>query len=222
MKKKTIVTLIIFTFFIVGISGICYWQRDNLKAVFYAIRYTDDEQRGLQEENNMIMKELTEKFAGQGLSELTEETVKMLDEGTLTEDDAIKIITGEKTLEEIKEDKKNPEEKTKKNDNNPKISSLVGKMYVLRSTYMGKLNSLIGQAKAEVMAGKSKAAVASKYIGIASGLEGQCDAQVESVLSQVTEELKKTGGDLSLVSKLRSAYRNEKSVKKAALLSQYT
>ena len=221
MKKKTLITLIILAFFIVGISGICYWQRENLKAVFYAVIYTDDRQKELQKESDRIIKELSEKFAEQGLSELTEEAVKMLNEGTLTEDDAIKIITGEKTLEEIKEDKKNPE-KTSKTDDNSKIASLVGKMYVLRSTYMGKLNSLVGQAKAEIIAGKSKSAVASKYIGIAAGLEGQCDAQVESVLSQITEELKKTGGDLSLVSELRSAYRNEKSIKKAALLSQYT
>ena len=222
MKKKTLIILIILGFFIVGISGICYWQRENIKAVFYAIKYTDDEQEELQKESDRIIKELSEKFAEQGLSELTDEAVQMLNKGTLTEEDAIKIITGEKTLEEIKENKKNPEKTPEKSSDNPKIASLVGKMYVLRSTYMGKLNSLIGQAKAEVMSGKSKSSVASKYIGIASGLEGQCDAQVESVLSQITEELKKTGGDLSLVSELRSAYRNEKSVKKAALLSQYT
>ena len=200
----------------------CYWQRENLKAIFYAVRYSDAEQEKLQKESDRIIKELSEKFAEQGLSELTEEAVQMLHDGTLTEDDAIKIITGEKTLEEIKEDKVNPEAKSGKNGNSPKIASLVGKMYVLRSTYLGKLNSLIGQAKAEVMAGNSKSSVASKYIGIAAGLEGQCDAQVESVLAQITEELKKTGGDLSLVSELRSAYRNEKSVKKASLLSQYT
>lgn len=221
MKKKTLIVLIILAFFVVGFSSLCYWQKENIKAVFYAVKYDENEQRELQKENDRIIKELSEKFAEQGLSELTDEAVKMIDDGTLTEDDAIKIITGEKTLEEIKEDKKNPE-KTPQKDDNPKIASLVGKMYVLRSTYMGKLNSLIGQAKAEMLAGKSKTAVASKYIGIASGLEGQCDAQVESVLSQISEELKKTGGDLSLVSELRNAYRNEKSIKKAALLSQYT
>lgn len=221
MRRKASITLIILAFFVVSISGICYWQKGNLKALYYAVKYTDDQQAKLQKDSDRIIKELSEKFAEQGLSELTEEAVQMLNEGTLTEDDAIKIITGEKTLEEIKEDKKSPE-KTPQKDDNPKVASLVGKLYVLRSTYMGRLNSLIGQAKAEVMAGNSKTSVASKYIGIASGLEGQCDAQVEGVLSQIAEELKKTGGDLSLVSELRSAYQNEKSVKKAALLSQYT
>ena len=218
MKKKTIITLIILALLLAGISGVCYWQRENIKAVYFATKYTADEQKDLQAENDKIMKELSEKFTAQGLSELPDEAVKMLNEGKITEDDAVKIITGEKTFEEIKEDKKEPENN---NNNNTNISNLVGKMYVLRSTYMGKLNSLVGQAKAEYRAGASKSAVAAKYIGIAAGLEGQCDAQVEGVLSQISAELKKSGGDMSLVSELRRAYRNEKSIKKAALLSQY-
>ena len=34
--------------------------------------------------------------------------------------------------------------------------------------------------------------------------------------------LSKTNGDTSLISELRSAYENEKSIKKASLLSNYT
>ena len=38
----------------------------------------------------------------------------------------------------------------------------------------------------------------------------------------IESELSKTNGDTSLISELRSAYENEKSIKKASLLSNYT
>ncbi len=228
MKKKTIIILAVLAFFVISIAGVCYWQRENIKAVYYAICYTEEEQKELLKENEDIMKKLADKFTEEGISVLPDEAVQMLNEGELTEDDAIKIITGEKTFEEIKEEKENKTDTNNENnedgtnqETNSNVANLVAKMYVLRSSYTGRLNSLIGQAKAEVASGKSKSAVAKKYIGIAAGLEGQCDAQVEGVLSQITAELKRTGGDLSLVSELRATYRSEKSVKKAAILSQF-
>lgn len=52
-------------------------------------------------------------------------------------------------------------------------------------------------------------------------LEKSCDAQFDSIVSQI-EELKQTGGNTYVVSDLRKAYQNEKSIKMASILSKYT
>ena len=94
----------------------------------------------------------------------------------------------------------------------------------MKASYSGQVDGLVSQAKQEYIAGKgkvSKLTIGKKYMGMAGALEAQCDGQMEAILAEIKEELKKTGGDLSLVDEIRAAYKSEKSAKKAALLEEY-
>lgn len=64
-----------------------------------------------------------------------------------------------------------------------------------------------------------KRAIIDKYAGQLSSLEGSCDSQFNAIVSKIEAELKKTNGDMKLVTKIRSAYAKEKSAKKAAVMN---
>ena len=61
----------------------------------------------------------------------------------------------------------------------------------------------------------------SKYSGEIAAWEGECDAKVEGVISRIKEELKRTGGDMSVINTIRSTYEKEKQIKKAGYMNKY-
>ena len=104
------------------------------------------------------------------------------------------------------------------------LKKLFARVYLLRSNFTGRLNSLIAQAKAEISSPEAEGkalSIANKYYGMGTALEGECDAQMDSLLSQINDELVRTGGDTSVVSQIKTAYQNEKSLTKSALMDKY-
>lgn len=216
MKKKKTVILIILAVIIAGLGALIYWQWNNIEALRYFATYSEEERQNKLDENEKAISDILDGMSGIDISRLSDEAVKMLQNGELTEEEAIAIITNKTTLDEIKSGKA-----TLSNDSS-NLENLIAKIYVLRSTYVGKLDSLVSQAYGEYKAGGDSDAIVDKYIGIASGMEGECDGQIESLLSQIKTELEKTGGDMSLINQIRTTYKNEKSIKKGDLLSKYS
>ena len=106
------------------------------------------------------------------------------------------------------------------------IRRYTAKFYSLKAYYMGQLSGLEASAKSEYASltkeqkkSLSKTAFAGKYISYASALQGECDAQVEALLSQMKSELDAVGGDSSIISTIRQTYNGEKAAKKAYYLS---
>ena len=107
------------------------------------------------------------------------------------------------------------------------LSSIVAEVYVLQAEYTGALNSLFASAKAEYLAlpadqrtQSSKVSIASKYMGQASALEGQCDAKMDGIVSSMRSVIQANGGDMSLVDTVVHSYASEKSLKKSWYMSQ--
>lgn len=216
MKKKKTVILIILAVIIAGLGALIYWQWNNIEALKYFATYSEEERQNKLDENEKAISDILDGMSGIDISRLSDEAVKMLQNGELTEEEAIAIITNKTTLDEIKSGK------ATLSNNSSNLETLIAKIYVLRSTYVGKLDSLVSQAYGEYKAGGDSDAIVDKYIGIASGMEGECDGQIESLLSQIKTELEKTGGDMSLINQIRTTYKNEKSIKKGDLLSKYS
>lgn len=209
---------------IFAVSSLAYWQWENITALKYMLTNSTEENSDMLKESEKVINNIVEKLSDEGLSALPEEAVEMMNNGELTEKDAADIISGKITVDEIK-NKNNSTTNTEISNQNTtessNISNLVAQIYSLRSSFVGKLDSLIAQAKAEWSAGGvNKKDFISKYIGLGTSLEGQCDAQFESIISQIREELKRTGGDESIISELKKAYKNEKTAKKASILSK--
>ncbi len=140
---------------------------------------------------------------------------------------------GEKlTKEELeaakKENLSNKDEATGKDANSKtdeKAAQSIAKMYVLKSTFESELDRLYGEAKAyyytltpeQQKNGKSE--VMKKFYSTATNLETSCDAQVDVVLNDLEATLKENGENTELVTKIRTAYNEEKRLKKAYYLN---
>lgn len=218
--KKRYIFIPLALILIFSISALAYWQWENITALKYMLTNSAEETSQMLKENEKVINNIVEKLSDEGISALPEEAVEMMNNGELTEKEAADIISGKTTIDEVK-NKKNNTDESQANTEASNISNLVAQIYSLRSSFVGKLDSLIAQAKAEWSAGGvNKKDFISKYIGLGTSLEGQCDAQFESIISQIKEELKRTGGDESIISELKKAYKNEKTAKKASILSQ--
>lgn len=218
--KKRYIFIPLALILIFSISALAYWQWENITALKYMLTNSAEETTQMLKENEKVINNIVEKLSDKGISALPEDAVEMMNNGELTEKDAADIISGKTTIDEVK-NKKNNTDESQANTEASNISNLVAQIYSLRSSFVGKLDSLIAQAKAEWSAGGvNKKDFISKYIGLGTSLEGQCDAQFESIISQIKEELKRTGGDESIISELKKAYKNEKTAKKASILSQ--
>ncbi len=101
------------------------------------------------------------------------------------------------------------------------LTEYAQRLYSLKATYLGRIGNLIDQAKADHNNGMGKKELISKYLGTAASLESEADSQVNALLSELTQKLNSIGADTSIVNTMRSAYENEKSLKKSYYLSLY-
>lgn len=242
-KKVIVLSLIIIS----GISAVVVIlkQRNNISALHYALNCSEEDREQLQRDNNELIADIVEKLNKEGIGLLTDDEVSSLKNGDLTEEQVLEIIGNRSNRENnvlnaseppeyesaksdgessdssdnaASESKTQSENKVQSNN----ISSLISQIYSLRSSFSGQVDSIVSQAQADAASGKyTKSEIIGKYAGQLSSLEGPCDSQFSSLVSQIESELTKTNGDTSLISELRSAYANEKRIKKASVFSKY-
>ena len=233
-KKGLIVFLSILTVVIVGITVFAVNQYNNIKAISYMTRYTSKEREVLIRDNSERIDSIMERLPDVNVRPLTDDEEEMLNNGEMSEGDALNVIMGKDTesnpeieTETVREDVKATAELKQEDgediQSKEKINELVARVYLLRSNFTGKINSLVEQAKAEFIKGGSSNALglARKYMNLGLGLESECDGQIEIILQELSGELEKSGGDMSIIDDIKTAYDNEKSLKKAELIDKY-
>ncbi len=111
---------------------------------------------------------------------------------------------------------------------NAKVADLVAKVYVLKGQYTSLLSSFESQIIAQYNAlpkeqhtAATKARLVSENVGYVAGLEAQCDAQIAAITDELTTLMKENGKDTLLADSIKSAYANEKELKKAYYISLY-
>ena len=233
-KKGLIVFLSILTVVIVGITVFAVNQYNNIKAISYMTRYTSKEREVLIRDNSERIDSIMERLPDVNVRPLTDDEEELLNSGEMSEDDALNVIMGKDTesnpeieTDTVREDVKATAELKQEDgediQSKEKINELVARVYLLRSNFTGKINSLVEQAKAEFIKGGSSNALglARKYMNLGLGLESECDGQIEIILQELSGELEKSGGDMSIIDDIKTAYDNEKSLKKAELIDKY-
>lgn len=241
-KRKLKIFLIVLLVIAVLIGGLAIWQRNNIASVIYYMKYSGDDLDRMNKENKEKLASALSEIDTNMPRELTEEEIAALKDGTITEEDAVEISLGITTLEEKLQQKSRGETNdgstsqssqntsvsdTAKNSQSG-ISNLIAQLYVLKSSYISKLDGLEAEAKseyaktpAEQRTSTWKGSMVSKYSARVSAWESECDTKVEGIISQIKEELSKTGGDMSVIDTIRSTYENEKQIKKAQYLNTY-
>ncbi len=233
MKKKTKIILIVLGIIVALIVSFAVWQRNNIKAVIYFLKYSEEELMQKSIDNQKELDNALKKIDMAAPRELTEEEAKALESGELSLEEAVALSLthneeNQPTTAEPSSGGKPHISPATPSKTPSKMEKLVAELYVLKSSYMSKLDSLEAAGKKEYSQtpvsqrnATWKGTMISKYSGIISGWEAECDAKVEAVIGKIREEIKKTGGDMSVIDTIRSTYNTEKQIKKAEYMNTY-
>lgn len=200
------------------------------------MKYSDADLEGQISSVSAEIDQAMDKLPGT-VNELSDEEKEQLRNGTLSEEQAIELMLGKTDADNptVSDSAQTSSQGEKMGEtgqagvalsaDEERVDALVAKLYVLQTTYTAKLDGMVSSAISEYKAlpeserASAKTSIFSKFLVKASGMEGTCDASVNSILSEMEPLLKKTDGDLSVVSDIRSAYEQQKALKKAYYIS---
>ena len=248
MKKAGKIALCVAGAVVVCCGAAVAWQWNNIKAAGYLLTLDGAALDTRIEENERALDGAMEKYNVQSYS-FSPEEVAGLTSGELSADEAAARVleaadAGTPPAESAAPEtegpaatppaSQQPEEETVSSggteedpyaEENAEIRSLIAKMYVLRATYVGKLEAVVQSAIDEYVAGEHTSenrtrVVYSKFEEL-TALEAECDQEVAAVVSRLRELLKATGQDDSLARQVEETYEEEKSLKKAYYLKEF-
>lgn len=248
-KIKTIILVIVAVLLVVlAVIGIRFRNTlkvalswDNIVSLVNSQRYERTEIEEKMQDNKKEMEKIAKEDPNINIrGDLTEEETKALKDGLITKEEAALIVKGDITLEEIlnskkkeeeqvaeeKPDKPKPEDKPAPEPEVPqdRASQLISELYVLQADFIARLEEVGNRAYADYKAqgyDRSKVmTIVDSYMGEVSNMEFECDQQVKALLKELEAELAATGGDLSVVSKIRKYYNSEKTLKKTYYLNR--
>ena len=241
MKKKYIF-LCILAFFVIAIGVFAWMNFDNIKAIYKATRYNTEQIENKIAENEKKNEEMLQKYNQSNIKPLSEEDSEKLTKGELTEEEAIKIVLGKTEGKPEEKTPQNPDEGNGQETQKPeepqpqmsvedeeKLGELIAKVYVLK----GKYNKLIADENHSAAVDfyslpKDQQTKEKKYergvtfMRNVLKLQDECDAEMEIIFQGVTEILERNNMTTELVDEIRSAYKEEKELKKAYFVNKYT
>lgn len=221
---------------------------DNIVSFVNSVRYNNEDLENKLNDNQTKMEKLAEESPHINIrGDLTEDEKTALNEGKITKDDAVQIIKGDSTLEEILVTKENTasadkgaepsKEQTPPSEESPlpqepeaerppkdRVSEIVAELYVIQADFIARLEGVGDSAYADYKAihydRSQVAAIVDSYMGTVTALEAECDNTIKALLDELTAELQKVGGDMNLVKEIRNFYYSEKSLKKSYYLNK--
>lgn len=243
MSKRKRVLLGTVLVLLAAVAGVCFWQRDNLKAVQTSATISREELADRMEENDKKIADSAQSMEGVTVRDLTEEEKQALRAGELDEAELLERLTtpaseeesaapeqtvtpqpsGESTTatEPPKETTQSPAE----NSAEKALSECLAEIYVMKAEYTAWLEDKNQEAIDEYVAlEESQRTTAAKYsIGMrclreALEKEKECDARMEEMKEKIRGLLDELGRDYSLIDEIQAAYEEEKTLKKAYFL----
>ena len=235
--------LIILGVIVIAAAVFAIFQWNNIKALTYYLSYSKEKIADMSAQNEQAIAEAMSKVPDIIIRDLTEEERQKLRSEELSPDDVIELIIEDASIplsaepyggDSQADDSQAADSQvvdsqaidSQAADSQARLAELLAGIYVLRASFLGNLENLKSSAIAEYRALPSdgrgisaKLDLGLKYMGLANGLEGECDARMDALLAEIEDELRAIDGDLSLVSDIRSIYSSEKSIRKAEYLS---
>ena len=231
MKRSTKIVLSIISVLIVVCGIIAIYQWDNLEAIYIAKTHTQEEIQEMIDKNRDFRKQVLPDL---GVRELTDEESAAIKNGDLSNGEALnKILETEKPLPTNQATAPSGNDSaavsSPARDYSAELANLIGQVYVLEASFSGALDNLVSSAIAEYKAlpierhtERSKWDIGLKYLGAASSMEASCDQQMATILCEIESVLIASGGNTELIDQIKSAYKNEKILKKDYYLSMYS
>ena len=226
MKKGAKIALGVVGVLVVGGVAAAAWQWNNLNAVRYGLTMDSGTiEQKLQENEKALQDAMTEYKIPQYT--FSQEEIAQLTDGTLsTEEAAKRLLEAQTPLAAAPEGQADAQQAAEPpSEVDQAIQEQIATMYVLRSTYVGKLEAIAQSAIDEYSAGahteENRKQVVYDKLDQLTALEKECDDQVAQVVARLRELLKEAGRDDSLAKQVEQTYQEEKSLKKAAYLEEF-
>ena len=226
MKKGAKIALGVVGVLVVGGVAAAAWQWNNLNALRYVLTMDSGTiEQKLQENEKALQDAMTEYKIPQYT--FSQEEIAQLTDGTLsTEKAAKRLLEAQTPLAAAPEGQADAQQAAEPpSEVDQAIQEQIATMYVLRSTYVGKLEAIAQSAIDEYSAGahteENRKQVVYDKLDQLTALEKECDDQVAQVVARLRELLKEAGRDDSLAKQVEQTYQEEKSLKKAAYLEEF-
>ena len=226
MKKGAKIALGVVGVLVVGGVASAAWQWNNLNALRYGLTMDSGTiEQKLQENEKALQDAMTEYKIPQYT--FSQEEIAQLTDGTLsTEEAAKRLLEAQTPLAAAPEGQADAQQAAEPpSEVDQAIQEQIATMYVLRSTYVGKLEAIAQSAIDEYSAGahteENRKQVVYDKLDQLTALEKECDDQVAQVVARLRELLKEAGRDDSLAKQVEQTYQEEKSLKKAAYLEEF-
>ncbi len=122
-------------------------------------------------------------------------------------------------------EEQNPSGDDAKKKAEEKSSQCIAQMYVLKSSFTSRLEGLYNEAIAYYKAApdsqkeSAKKEIINRLYSRATALEVECDSKVNTILAELDSALTASGEDKGIITKIKDAYYQEKSLKKAYYLN---
>lgn len=241
--KKRYIFLCILVIFVVLATILAWVNFDNIKAIYKAIQYDTHEIENRLVENEKKSSEMLEKYNHSKINPLSDEDSEKLTKGELTEEEAINLVlgkvesSGQETTDKNEVVQSKPSQTTETEQNQTQMSEedenrlgeLIAKVYVLKAKY----NKLIHQENYEAaddfytlpkeqQTKDKKYELGAVFMRNVLKLQDQCDAEMEQIFSEMETLLKANNMTLELVDEIKTAYQEEKELKKAYYVNKYT
>ena len=246
MKKGAKIALGVVGVLAVAGAAAAAWQWNNLNALRYGLTMDRDTLDQRLEENKAALNQAMDEYQ---ISEYTfsNEEVAQLTDGSMTAQEAAQKLLEQSPTPSENTQAAQPEQPSQPaqsgqtgqssqpaQDVQPEqtlspeeqeIKELIATMYVLRATYVGKLDAVVQSAIDEYVAGEhtseNRTNVVYSKMDELIAMEKECDGEVAAVVSRLRELLKATGQDDTLARQVEETYREEKSLKKAYYLNEF-
>ncbi len=239
MRKAVKIVLAVFLAICLAIGWLVYTNWNSIEAFIHSMNTTNEDTIKELEQNKQELENFLSSEEDITVRDLTEEEAKALNEGNLSEEELIEILTG-KTPEPVatpaptKNPSKSPTPTSKPTPTStPKseeiISQLIAKLYVQKSQYLNKLDEIEESVRNDYIANENnwdtlqaaKQDYLKKYLPVVASWEKTCDEMVYGILDEIRTELKKQGKDDTIVETMKSSYREEKKLKKTYFINRY-
>ena len=223
--KKTIKIVLITVLIAIVCFVVFNWNNIIILKDAFTNKYTEEDIKKFEKESYGILKDAAEKTLETEINELSDDVKTALEKGEITEEDAKKIILGEKEFVNGKVVNKD----TLPEGYVDKSAEIISKIYVLEATYKGKLDAIehnmlvaYNQLPEKEKTTMNKYKLANNAIAQGNALKVECDAKMNQLLSELEANLKEGKKDTSIVKQIRSFYENEKNTVQAYYLSKYS
>ena len=224
MKKGAKIALGVVGVLVVAGAAAAAWQWNNLSALRYGLTMDRDTLDQRLEENRTVLNEAMDQYDISDYT-FTEEEVSQLTEGPVSAQEAAKKLLEQPAQEAPQTEQPEQPPQADHAQEEAEIRELIATMYVLRATYVGKLEAVVQSAIDEYTAGEhtseNRTRVVRGKLDELIAMEKACDGEVAAVVSRLRELLKATGQDDSLARQVEETYKEEKSLKKAYYLNEF-